>query len=131
MVTPSRRQFLCGLTAAGTAAVAGCLGGPDSEPEFLVTDTAFSIQENGDMRVQVTIENSTPERQSSDLEVTVRYDGGDEPEEWLETDSVSLGSGTEMTRPLDFEDVYRSGAEPEDYEIEADLIDAVVADENS
>lgn len=128
MTTSSRRQYLASL-AAGVV-LAGCLGGPDSEPEFLVTDTAFSIRENGDMHVQVTVENSTPERQSSELAVTVRYEGNGEAEEWERTDSVELAAGTEMQRPLVFEDVYRPGAEPGDYEIEVDLVDAVVADGN-
>ncbi|GEM_PF-4815778 len=121
----SRRQYLQLSGGAVAVALAGCVAGDDDDrPDFLVTDTAFSIQDSGDMNVQITIENGSGERQRSDVEIIVRYTGGDETKDWEQTDTVELAGATEMTRQYQFEDVYQPGSGPEDYDIDAQLVDS-------
>lgn len=123
MATRSRRQYLVALAGAGTLALSGCIADDDG-PAFLVTDTAFRILESGDMEVQVTIENMTPDRQRAPLEVVVRYEPEDgEVTEWEASETVELASGTEMQRLFRFEDVHEPGIDLEDYDIEARVLD--------
>lgn len=120
----SRRQYLRLSGGVVAVALAGCVAGDDDRPDFLVTDTAFSIQESGDMNVQITIENGSGERQRSDVEIVVRYVGEGETKEWEQSDTVELAAATEMSRPYRFEDVYQPGSQAEDYEIDARLLDS-------
>lgn len=123
MQTQSRRQYLACVSAATALPLAGCLTDGE-EPEFLVTDAVFSIQDSGDMEVQITVENGALERQQKTLEVIVRYEPEDgETQEWRQTEELELSGGTEILRHFRFEDVHEPGAEPEDYTIDAQLID--------
>lgn len=123
MQTPSRRQVLAALGGATALPLAGCLTDPD-DPEFLVTDTAFSVQESGDMNVQITVENAHLERRQGTLEVIVRYDPDDgEPLEWQQSEPLELSGGTEIQRQFRFEDVHEPGYDLELFEIDAQLVD--------
>lgn len=127
MQTPSRRQYLALASATATLSLAGCVS-DDDEPEFLVTNTNFRIEEDsGDMVVQVTIENGTVERQESDLEVTVRHSSREE--EWRKESSVSLAGATELQREFRFEGIHRDGDDVNEYEIDARLLDGIIASE--
>lgn len=122
METSSRRRYLRAIGGGMVLAAAGCVS--EEEPEFLVTDTAFSVLDSGDMSVQVTVENGFQERRRATLEVVVRYDPEEgETEEWRQTASFELSGGTEILRTFRFEDVGEPGADLDNYEIEARLID--------
>lgn len=122
MQSPFRREFLTAVGGVVALSLAGCVS--DDDPEFLVTDTAFSVQGSGDMTVQVTVENAFLERRSSTLEVVVRYDPVDsEPREWRQSEPLELSGGTEMQRRFLFEDVYETDFDLDRYEIDARLVD--------
>jgi hypothetical protein len=122
MQTPSRRQFLTALGGVGTALVAGCVS--DEDPEFLVTDTAFSIRKSGTMDVQVSVENGFLDRRTGIIEVIVRYEPDDgESEQWQQTEELELSGGTEIQRHFLFEDVYEQGIDLADYDVSAQLLD--------
>lgn len=122
MQTPSRRQYLTALGGVGTLLLAGCVS--DEEPEFLVTDTAFSIRESGTMDVQVTVENGYLDRRSGTIEVIVRHEPGNgESEQWRQTEELELSGGTEIRRHFLFENIYESGIDLADYDISAQLLD--------
>lgn len=128
MQSLSRRQFLAFAGGATAISLAGCV--TDNDPEFLVTDVAFSVQESGDLNVQVTVENSHPERQQRTLEVVVRHEPGDEESrEWRQTESLGLSGATEIQRHFRFENVHEPEFDMEDYDIDAQLLDEDSADE--
>ena len=130
MALRSRRQYLAGLAGTGAVALSGCVASDDDRPAFLVTDTAFRILEPDDIEVQVTIENGSNERRQSPLEVVVRYEPEDgEAQEWVQTATIEMASGTEMQRLFRFEDVYEGSRDVEMYEIEAQLLDGDRANE--
>lgn len=122
MQSPSRRQLLSVLGGAAAISFAGCV--TDDEPEFLVTDTAFSVQESGDMNVQVTVENAYLERRQGTLEVVVRYVPEDgEATEWRQNEELELSGGTEIQRQFRFEGIHEPDFDLDRYEIDAQLVD--------
>lgn len=119
MEVPSRRQVLAAVGGVTAFPLTGCV--TDNDSEFLVTDTAFSVQESGDMNVQVTVENSHLERRQGTLEVIVHY----EPEgtEWRQTEGLELSGGTEIQRHFRFEGVHEPEFDLAGYEIDAQLLE--------
>jgi hypothetical protein len=122
MQTLSRRQYLTALGGTGTLLLAGCVD--DEEPEFVVTDTAFSIYEASDMDVLVTVENGYLDRRTGTIEVTVRHEPENgETEQWRQTEELELSGGTEIQRNFLFEDIYEEGIDLADYDVSAQLLD--------
>ncbi|MFC7074128.1 hypothetical protein ACFQJ7_01735 [Halovenus rubra] len=127
MKKPSRRQYLVSLSGVGSLLLAGCVN--DEEPEFLVTNTAFSLQPTGTIDVQVTIENGFLDRHSGTIEVIVRYESADvETKEWRKTSQIELSGGTEILQNLLFKEIHQDGFDLDNYDISAQLLDTSVGE---
>ncbi|MFC7059527.1 hypothetical protein [Halovenus salina] len=122
MESPSRRQTLGLLGSLAAASLAGCTD--DEEPEFLVTDTALSLQPGGNIKIQLTIENGFRDTKESTVEVLLRYDPEEgESEEWVQQEPLELSGSTELRRDYVFEDIHDEDEKIEFYEIDAQLVD--------
>lgn len=119
-------MYLAVLGSVTAGALTGCVSDDDDDgPEFLVTDTAFSVQNRNDIAVQVTVENGFLERKERTLEVVVRYVPEEgEPSEWEQSESLELSGGTEILRHFRFEDIHDPDADLANYDIDAQLVDS-------
>jgi len=102
----SRRAVLAATTGALAASLAGC-----TEEGSFHASNAVVIHREGDdwydypedVGVRATVENTTPNRQSGVLEVTLRRTDGDG--EWTRERDVDIGRGSTTSLNVVFEDV--------------------------
>jgi len=112
----SRRAVLAATTGALAASLAGC-----TEEGSFHASNAVVIHREGDdwydypedVGVRATVENTTPNRQSGVLAVTLRRTDGDG--EWTRERTVDIGRGSTTSLNVAFEDV----ADSPDAEFEA------------
>lgn len=112
----SRRSVIATAAGGVAAALAGCFG----EGSFHASN-AIVIHRKGDrwydypqdVGVRVSLENTTPNRQTGVLEVTLRQTDGDG--EWTVERDVDIGRGSTSSLNVAFEDV----ADSPDAEFEA------------
>jgi len=102
----SRRAVLAATTGALAASLAGC-----TEEGSFHASNAVVIHREGDdwydypedVGVRATVENTTPNRQSGVLAVTLRQTDGDG--EWTRERTVDIGRGSTTSLNVAFEDV--------------------------
>jgi|GEM_PF-2104790 len=112
----SRRSLLASAAGGFAVSLAGCT----DEGTFHASN-AVVIHRDGDdwydypedVGVRATVENTTPNRQTGVLVVTLRRTDGDG--EWAEERAVDIGRGSTITYNVAFEDV----ADSPDAEFEA------------
>lgn len=122
MTELSRRRWLGIVGTTAAVGTAGCLGGEDDKPEFLVTNTQVigPVDPDG-IRVRVTVENEKSERQSGTLEVVLKYPPSGES--WQQTDEISVSRGTTPLYRYIFEGVHEEGNEVLEYVVDAEILD--------
>ncbi|SDJ31811.1 hypothetical protein SAMN05216226_102112 [Halovenus aranensis] len=122
MESLSRRRCLGLLGSLTAASLAGCTD--DEQPEFLVTDTAFSLQPGGNLKIQVSVENGFQDTKQSTVEVVLRYEPEEgESEQWTQTEPLELSGATEIQREFVFEGIHDETDSLDFYEVEAQLVD--------